>query len=102
MTRQKRISHPLEVVSVGDIVDVRVIDVEISKARIGLSMILDEKEAEKKVYDRGAAGNANGKDGKRQAGVQGQKPNSNEKKADRNRRPKKEGLNMNGLAKFMR
>lgn len=43
MSSTKRVEHPLDVVSVGDIVDVRVIDVDIPKARISLSMILDEK-----------------------------------------------------------
>ncbi len=33
--------HPLEVVSVGDVVEVQVVDVDLSKKRIGLSMILD-------------------------------------------------------------
>ena len=32
------IKHPLEAVSVGDIVDVQVIDVDIKKQRIGLTM----------------------------------------------------------------
>ncbi len=40
MTR-KYIKHPLEAVSVGDIVDVKVISVDLAKKRIGLSMILD-------------------------------------------------------------
>lgn len=74
MTRAKRIEHPLDVVSVGDVVDVRVIEVDVPKARISLSMILDEKEAAKKVY------------------IKGDKP----------RKPKNEGLNLNGLTKFMR
>lgn len=37
---EKRIKHPLEVVSVGDIVEVKVISVDIEKGRIGLSMKL--------------------------------------------------------------
>lgn len=36
------IKHPLEVVSVGDIVEVRVLDVDVAKQRISLSMRLDE------------------------------------------------------------
>ena len=32
--------HALEVVSVGDVVDVRVLSVDLEKKRIGLSMIL--------------------------------------------------------------
>ena len=36
------IKHPLEVVSVGDIVDVKVLDVDVEKARISLTMKLSE------------------------------------------------------------
>ena len=38
VTDKKFIRHPLEVVSVGDIVDVRVIGVDLKKKRIQLSM----------------------------------------------------------------
>lgn len=37
---KKYIRHPLEVVSVGDVVEVKVISVDVEKKRIGLSMIL--------------------------------------------------------------
>ena len=39
----KFIKHPLEAVSVGDIVDVKVLDVDLQKKRISLTMRLDEK-----------------------------------------------------------
>ena len=35
------VKHPLEVVSIGDVVEVKVISVDIAKKRIGLSMILE-------------------------------------------------------------
>ncbi|MFQ8689163.1 MAG: helix-hairpin-helix domain-containing protein, partial [Blautia sp.] len=38
---KRYIKHPLEVVSVGDIVEVRVLSVDLQKKRIGLSLILD-------------------------------------------------------------
>ena len=38
------IKHPLEAVSVGDIVDVKVMEVDVAKKRIGLTMRLDEKK----------------------------------------------------------
>lgn len=38
---KRYIKHPLEAVSVGDIVEVKVISVDVKKKRIGLSMILD-------------------------------------------------------------
>jgi len=40
MTNKKFTKHPLEVVSVGDIVEVKVISLDIPKKRIGLSMIV--------------------------------------------------------------
>ena len=87
MSSTKRVEHPLDVVSVGDIVDVRVIDVDIPKARISLSMILDEKEAAKSEYTKDNSNNKN---------------NRNNGKGNRqDRKPKKEGLNLSGLAKFM-
>ena len=79
MRSDRRVEHPLDVVSVGDIVDVRVIEVDTNKGRIALSMILDEKEAQNKKISRPA------KD-----------------RRPKNSRPKKqEGLNLSGLSKFM-
>ena len=87
MSSTKRVEHPLDVVSVGDIVDVRVIDVDIPKARISLSMILDEKEAANRKYTKDNSNNKN---------------NRNNGKGNRqDRKPKKEGLNLSGLVKFM-
>ena len=40
ITNKKFVKHPMEVVSVGDIVDVRVLSVDEGKKRIQLSMIL--------------------------------------------------------------
>ena len=40
MSKQKFVKHPLDIVSVGDIVEVKVLSVEIAKKRIQLSMIL--------------------------------------------------------------
>ncbi len=86
MCANKRVEHPLDVVRVGDIVDVRVIDVDVAKARIGLSMILDESEAKKmgtkKFGDR--------------------KNTSGNRKNDNRRKQKQDGLNLSGLSKFMR
>lgn len=41
ITNKKFIKHPLEVVSVGDVVEVKVLSVDLGKKRIQLSMILD-------------------------------------------------------------
>lgn len=81
----KRVQHPLDVVSVGDIIDVRVMDVDVAKARISLSMILDENTAKRKDERKN---NKNNKSG-----------NNNRNK---NTKPKKQGLNLSGLSKFMR
>ena len=40
LTNKKFVKHPLDVVSVGDVVEVKVINLDIEKKRIGLSMIL--------------------------------------------------------------
>ena len=40
LTNKKFVKHPLEVVSVGDVVEVKVVSVDVAKKRIGLSMIL--------------------------------------------------------------
>ena len=85
MSAFKRVQHPLDVVSVGDIIDVRVMDVDVAKARISLSMILDENTAKRKDERKN---NKNNKSG-----------NNNRNK---NTKPKKQGLNLSGLSKFMR
>ena len=38
------IKHPLEAVSVGDVVDVKVLDVDVPKKRISLTMRLDQEK----------------------------------------------------------
>lgn len=43
LTNKRFVKHPLEVVSVGDIVDVQVMSVDLKKKRIQLTMILDKK-----------------------------------------------------------
>ena len=78
MSADRRVEHPLDIVSVGDIVDVRVIDVDVSKGRISLSMILDEKAA----ANRGSKAVSSDR-------------NKNKKKN------KQQGLNLRGLEKFM-
>jgi uncharacterized protein len=97
MRSDRRVEHPLDVVSVGDIVDVRVIDVDVAKARIGLSMILDEKEAAQKNFrkNENRSGNENGsrRDKNQTTGQNGGRHKDNKKSA---------GLNLNALSKFMR
>lgn len=72
------IKHPLEVVSVGDIVDVRVLSVDVAKERISLSMKLEE-EGEKGAFGksqdhrRKGGGEKNGKDSAKRPSNKGQK-----------------------------
>lgn len=88
MCADRRVEHPLDVVSVGDIVEVRVMDVDVPKARISLSMILDEK----------AAANRNIKHEKsRDRGSGKQGSGSRDRKRDG-----QNGLQLGGLSKFMR
>ena len=82
MRNDRRVEHPLDVVSVGDVIDVRVMEVDINKARIALSMILNEKEAENRPKEA--------------------RKNSAKNQKNAGRAKKKEGLNLSGLAKFMR
>ena len=93
MRADRRVEHPLDVVSVGDVVEVRVMEVDTVKGRISLSMILDEKEAANRnaaIKAKAGAGNGN-------------KPQfqNNSKGKNSNRPPKKDGLNLSGLSKFM-
>ena len=81
MRSDRRVEHPLDVVSVGDVVDVRVIDVEPDKARISLSMILDEKEAQNRRHTRENGGTNSGR---------------------KTKKNKNAGLNLSGLSRFMR
>ena len=94
MSAERRIEHPLDIVSVGDIVDVRVIDVDTNKGRISLSMILDEKEAANRSYKNNSDKNGDKKNNKNN-GSRNNKNNAGRKSS------KQQGLNLRGLEKFM-
>nr|MCR5320063.1 helix-hairpin-helix domain-containing protein [Lachnospiraceae bacterium] len=49
----KFIKHPLEAVSVGDVVDVRVLSVDVPKKRIALSMLMEDKQPREKNQNAG-------------------------------------------------
>ena len=98
MRSDRRVEHPLDVVSVGDIVDVRVIDVDVAKARIGLSMILDEKEAANKNFRKSGNNKANNSNRDKSGN---NKHGNNQNNNRKNNKGKKDGLNLSGLAKFM-
>ena len=94
MSAERRVEHPLDIVSVGDIVDVRVIDVDNNKGRISLSMILDEKEAANRSYKNNSDKNGDKKNNKNN-GSRNNKNNAGRKSS------KQQGLNLRGLEKFM-
>ena len=96
MSAERRVEHPLDIVSVGDIVDVRVIDVDVNKGRISLSMILDEKAAAKRGR-RNSQEESNNKGGNKQH----TKDNNSHDRNQNRKKKKPQGLNLRGLEKFM-
>ena len=96
MSAERRVEHPLDIVSVGDIVDVRVIDVDVNKGRISLSMILDEKAAANRGR-RNSQEESNNKGGNKQH----TKDNTSQDRNQNRKKKKPQGLNLRGLEKFM-
>ena len=96
MSAERRDEHPLDIVSVGDIVDVRVIDVDVNKGRISLSMILDEKAAANRGR-RNSQEESNNKGGNKQH----TKDNNSHDRNQNRKKKKPQGLNLRGLEKFM-
>ena len=89
MCVDRRVEHPLDVVSVGDVVDVCVIEADPAKNRVSLSMILDEKEAANRKMS------ANKGDRKNDASKRDNRKQGQHKKKDN-------GLNLSSLSRFMR
>lgn len=96
MSAERRVEHPLDIVSVGDIVDVRVIDVDVNKGRISLSMILDEKAAANRGR-RNSQEESNNKGGNKHH----TKDNNSQDRNQNRKKKKPQGLNLRGLEKFM-
>lgn len=96
MSAERRVEHPLDIVSVGDIVDVRVIDVDVNKGRISLSMILDEKAAANRGR-RNSQEESNNKGGNKKH----TKDNNSQDRNQNRKKKKPQGLNLRGLEKFM-
>ena len=96
MSAERRVEHPLDIVSVCDIVDVRVIDVDVNKGRISLSMILDEKAAANRGR-RNSQEESNNKGGNKQH----TKDNNSQDRNQNRKKKKPQGLNLRGLEKFM-
>ena len=56
----KFVSDPREVVKAGDIVKVKVVEVDVERKRISLTMRLDEKVSDKLAHKKGKGGDGNG------------------------------------------
>ena len=104
---KKFIKHPLEVVSVGDIVEVEVVEVDPEKERIGLTMLIGEAADQTAAGSQGAAsdkdkGKDRGRGGsgkKSQNNRRGGKGRDNGAKQDRRKDPDSFGSSLGDLLK---
>ena len=109
----RRIEHPLDAVSVGDIVDVKVLDVDAAKARISLTMRIDENtdaftgrpEAAKAAYAKADAAREQKRSGHKGSGnsKNGTRGRNNGRNGGNNNRYGSNGeLDLSRLSKFFK
>lgn len=109
----RRIEHPLDAVSVGDIVDVKVLDVDAAKARISLTMRIDENtdaftgrpEAAKAAYAKADAAGEQKRSGHKGSGnsKNGTRGRNNGRNGGNNNRSGSNGeLDLSRLSKFFK
>lgn len=109
----RRIEHPLDAVSVGDIVDVKVLDVDAAKARISLTMRIDENtdaftgrpEAAKAAYAKADAAREQKRSGHKGSGnsKNGTRGRNNGRNGGNNNRAGSNGeLDLSRLSKFFK
>ena len=109
----RRIEHPLDAVSVGDIVDVKVLDVDAAKARISLTMRIDENtdaftgrpEAAKAAYAKADAASEQKRSGHKGSGnsKNGTRGRNNGRNGGNNNRSGSNGeLDLSRLSKFFK
>ena len=109
----RRIEHPLDAVSVGDIVDVKVLDVDAAKARISLTMRIDENtdaftgrpEAAKAAYAKADAAREQKRSGHKGSGYSknGTRGRNNGRNDGNNNRSGSNGeLDLSRLSKFFK
>lgn len=109
----RRIEHPLDAVSVGDIVDVKVLDVDAAKARISLTMRIDENtdaftgrpEAAKDAYAKADAAREQKRSGHKGSGnsKNGTRGRNNGRNGGNNNRSGSNGeLDLSRLSKFFK
>lgn len=109
----RRIEHPLDAVSVGDIVDVKVLNVDVAKARISLTMRIDENtdaftgrpEAAKAAYAKADAAREQKRSGHKGSGnsKNGTRGRNNGRNGGNNNRSGSNGeLDLSRLSKFFK
>ena len=109
----RRIEHPLDAVSVGDIVDVKVLDVDAAKARISLTMRIDENtdaftgrpEAAEAAYAKADAAREQKRSGHKGSGnsKNGTRGRNNGRNGGNNNRSGSNGeLDLSRLSKFFK
>ena len=109
----RRIEHPLDAVSVGDIVDVKVLDVDAAKPRISLTMRIDENtdaftgrpEAAKAAYAKADAAREQKRSGHKGSGnsKNGTRGRNNGRNGGNNNRSGSNGeLDLSRLSKFFK
>ena len=109
----RRIEHPLDAVSVGDIVDVKVLDVDAAKARISFTMRIDENtdaftgrpEAAKAAYAKADAAREQKRSGHKGSGnsKNGTRGRNNGRNGGNNNRSGSNGeLDLSRLSKFFK
>lgn len=109
----RRIEHPLDAVNVGDIVDVKVLDVDAAKARISLTMRIDENtdaftgrpEAAKAAYAKADAAREQKRSGHKGSGnsKNGTRGRNNGRNGGNNNRSGSNGeLDLSRLSKFFK
>ncbi len=98
------IKHPLEAVSVGDVVEVKVLSVDVKKERIQLSMKTGTNQVKAPAGAFGGSGSGERKSGGNKAGGNRRSGGRGADSGNRNsggKNKKDQGLNLSGLKNFM-
>ncbi len=102
MSGERFINHPLDAVSVGDIVEVKVLSVDIPKMRISLTMKLDDDGGKGGAFGKRTGVKGTDNCGDRKANSGNQEKGSSGRKHNRPHREESKGLDLSKLGKFMK
>ncbi len=102
MSGERFINHPLDAVSVGDIVEVKVLSVDIPKMRISLTMKLDDDGGKGGAFGKRTGVKGTDNRGDRKANSGNQEKGSSGRKHNRPHREESKGLDLSKLGKFMK